>query len=111
MTEDEIDGHERRLDRIFPPPFSIEVVLEALKGAGFSSNISEEIVDFSNEDAERFVLVPRLAEIAAPLLQGEERDNAIKGALNSALKSIADEGKGSDEAYRSHWVYGCHKLI
>jgi len=111
MTEDEIDGHERRLDRIFPPPFSIEVVLEALEGAGFSSDISEEVVDFSNEDAERFVLVPRLAEIAAPLQQGEERDNAIKRALNTALKSIADEGKGSDEAYRSHWVYGCHKLI
>ncbi len=111
MTEDEIEGHERRLDRIFPPPFSIEVVLEALEGAGFSSDISEEVVDFSNEDAERFVLVPRLAEIAAPLQQGEERDNAIKRALNTALKSIADEGKGSDEAYRSHWVYGCHKLI
>jgi len=49
--------------------------------------------------------------VTAPLQQGEERDNAIKRALNTALKSIADEGKGSDEAYRSHWVYGCHKLI
>jgi hypothetical protein len=111
MAGDEIDRHERRLDRIFPSPFSIEVILEALKDVGFSSDISEEVVDFSNEDAERFVLVPRLAEIAAPLLQGDERENAIKGALNTALKSIADEGKGSKEAYRSHWIYGCHKLI
>jgi len=111
MAGDEIDRHERRLDKIFPSPFSIEVILEALKDAGFSSDISEEVVDFSNEDAERFVLVPRLAEIAAPLLQGEERENAIKRALNTALKSIADEGKGSEEAYRSHWIYGCHKLI
>ena len=111
MGDDEIDKHERRLDRIFPLPFSIEVVLEALKDAGFSSDISEEVVDFSNEDAEKFVLVPRLAEIAAPLLQGEERNNAIRSALNTALKSIADDGKGSESSYRSHWVFGCHKLI
>ena len=111
MGDDEMEKHERRLDRIFPSPFSIEVVLESLKDAGFSSDISEEVVDFSNDDAERFVLVPRLAEIAAPLLKGEERNNAIRGALKTALKSIADDGRGSERAYRSHWVFGCHKLI
>ena len=111
MSEDEKGRHERRLDRIFPVPLSIEVVKEALAGAGFSTEISDKVVSFSKEDAESFALVPRLSEIAAPLQVGDERDNAIRRALDKALKSIAEDGKGNDEGYRSHWVYGFHKLI
>jgi SAM-dependent methyltransferase len=110
MADDEKDGHERRLDRIFPSPLSIDVVLGALREAGFSSEIQDKVVSFSREDAENFVLVPRLAEIASPLHLGEERDDAIRGALDSALRSIADEGRGNDEEYRSHWVFGRHWL-
>ena len=72
MSDEERNKSEKRLDRIFPLPFSVEVITDAL-GAGFSSEISEKVVRFSNDDAERFVLVPRLAEIAAPLLKGIER--------------------------------------
>ena len=111
MSEDEKGRHERRLDRIFPVPLSIEVVKEALAGAGFSTEISDKVVSFSKEDAESFALVPRLSEIAAPLQVGDERDNAIRRALDKALKSIAKDGKGNDEEYRSHWVYGFHRLI
>ena len=110
MADDEKEFHERRLDRIFPNPMSIEVVLEALSGAGFSSDLQGKVVPFSREDAENFVLVPRLAEIASPLHLGEERDNAIRGALDTALGSIADEGRGNYDEYRSHWVFGRHWL-
>jgi hypothetical protein len=89
---------------------SIDVVLGALSEAGFSSDIQDKVVAFSREDAENFVLVPRLAEIASPLHLGEERDDAIRGALDSALRSIADEGRGDEEEYRSHWVFGRHWL-
>ena len=100
---------EKRLDRIFPIPFPIEVIFEAFSGAGFSNEISERIVHFSNEDAENFILVPRLAEIAAPLMEGDERDTAIKKSLEIALSNIKNQGLGSDTGYRSHWVYGLHK--
>ena len=59
---------------------------------------------------ERLALVPRLSEVAAPLLLGEERDKAIRGALKVALAEIAEQGKGSHTEYRSHWVYGVHRL-
>ena len=111
MAEAEIEKFERRLDRIFPSPISIQVVLDALENAGFSSEISDEVVNFSHDDARRFALVPRLAEIAAPLPEGNIRDKAIVQALNSAMKSIEDDGRGCKNEYRSHWVYGCHKLV
>ena len=110
MSVDEKAAHERRLDRIFPPPMSIKVVLGALSEAGFSSEIHDKVVSFSKEDAERFVLVPRLAEIGSPLQVGDERNDAIKRALETALNSIAIEGMGTEDAYRSHWVFGCHRL-
>ena len=68
------------------------------------------MVGFSNDDAERFALDPRLSEVAAPLLLGEERDEAIRGALKVALAEIAEQGKGSHTESRSQWVYGVHRL-
>ena len=110
MTEDEVGRHERRLDRIFPTPLSIEVILIALSDAGFSSEIHDMVIPFSREDAENFALVPRLAEIASPLQVGDERDEAIKEALKRALNSIENEGRGNERGYRSHWIFGCHRL-
>ena len=110
MAKRDAERSERRLDRIFPLPFPVEVILDAMSEAGFSTEISEKVVHFSNEDAERFVLVPRLAEIAAPLLEGDERDNAIRSALSSALSIIEAQGKGTGYSYRSHWIYGFHRL-
>ena len=88
----------------------MDVILDALSEVGFSSEIHDEVVGFSNNDAERFALVPRLSEIAAPLLPGEERDEAIRAALKIALAEIAELGRGSHSEYRSHWVYGVHRL-
>ena len=110
MGELESQKSERRLDRIFPSPFPVEIILDAMSDAGFSTELSERVVEFSNLDAERFVLVPRLAEIAAPLLAGEERDNAIRKALGISLSRIANQGKGEGDHYRSHWIYGLHCL-
>ena len=110
MAKRDAERSERRLDRIFPLPFPVEVILDAMSEAGFSTEISEKVVHFSNEDAERFVLVPRLAEIAAPLLEGDERDKAIRSALSSALSAIEAQGKGTGCSYRSHWIYGFHRL-
>ena len=110
MSSEEVLQHEGRLDRIFPGPYSMDVILDALSAVGFSSETHDEVVGFSNDDAERFALVPRLSEIAAPLLHGEERDEAIRGALKIALAGIAEQGKGSHSEYRSHWVYGVHRL-
>ncbi len=110
MAKGDADRSERRLDRIFPLPFPVEVILDAMSEAGFSTEISEKVVDFSKDDAERFVLVPRLAEIAAPLLEGEERNNAIRTALKSALSEIEAQGKGTGTSYRSHWIYGLHEI-
>ena len=110
MSSSEAERSEKRLDRIFPLPFPVEVVLDSLTDAGFTSEVSDKVVEFSNEDAQNFVLVPRLAEIAAPLLVGSERDKALLTALGSALSSIAEQGKGTESGYRSHWVYGLHKI-
>ena len=109
MSGEDRNKSEKRLDRIFPLPFSVEVITDALGGAGFSSEVSEKVVRFSNDDAERFVLVPRLAEIAAPLLKGLEREDAIKRALKVSLEELANQGKADGLAYRSHWIYGCHR--
>ena len=110
MSVDEKEGHERRLDQIFPSPMPVEVVVRALSEAGFSSEMNDKVIPFSREDAENFALVPRLAEIASPLQVGDDRDGAIRGALETALNSISDEGKGTEREYRSYWVFGCHRL-
>ncbi len=110
MSVDEKEGHERRLDQIFPSPMPVEVVVRALSEAGFSSEMNDKVIPFSREDAENFALVPRLAEIASPLQVGDDRDGAIRCALETALNSISDEGKGTEGEYRSYWVFGCHRL-
>jgi len=68
------------------------------------------VVDFDAEDAERFILVPRLAEIAAPLIEGEQRDEAIRDALAQVLAEMETAGTATSQGYRSHWVYGRHSL-
>ena len=108
MEAEDAARAERRVDRIFPIPFSIEILMRAISSAGLMSRISDHVVDFSNEDAERFILVPRLAEIAAPLIEGEERDSAIRSAIASVLSKMRDAGTAHETAYRSHWVYGFH---
>ena len=110
LSNEEANKSEKRLDRIFPLPFPVEVIIDSMKEAGFTTQISEKVVEFENGDAERFVLVPRLAEIAAPLMKGEERDNEIRKALKIALARIVDDGKGTASSYRSHWIYGTHRL-
>ena len=110
LSESLGNSTEKRLDRIFPIPFPIEALIESFSGAGFSNQVSEKVILFENDDAESFILVPRLAEIAAPLIEGKDRDGAIKKALKEALSMIRDQGLGSNSGYRSHWVYGCHKF-
>jgi hypothetical protein len=110
MEEEEERNAERRADRIFPEPFSIDVILDAFNAAGFSSTITDHVVGFSNEDAKRFILGPRLSEIAAPLLIGEERDNAVTTAITAVLAEMREAGTASEKEYRSHWVYGHHIL-
>ena len=110
LSNEESNKSEKRLDRIFPLPFPVEVIVDSMREAGFNTEISEKIVEFENDDAERFVLVPRLAEIAAPLIKGKQRDKEIKKALKVALRRIADSGRGTDSSYRSHWIYGIHRL-
>ena len=110
LSNEEANKSEKRLDRIFPLPFPVEVIIDSMRDAGFTTQISEKIVEFEKDDAERFVLVPRLAEIAAPLMKGEKRDDEIKKALKLSLGRIADDGKGTDSSYRSHWIYGTHRL-
>ena len=110
MSAEDALQHESRLDRIFPGPYSMDTILDALGAVGFSCETHDEVIGFSNADAERFALVPRLSEIAAPLLVGEERDEAVRGALKKALAKIAEQGKGEESEYRSHWVYGVHRL-
>ena len=110
LSDEEANKSEKRLDKIFPLPFPVEVIIDSMRDAGFTTQISEKVVEFENDDAERFVLVPRLAEIAAPLIKGEQRDNEIRKALKVALKRIAEDGRGTDSSYRSHWIYGTHRL-
>jgi len=110
MRDEDAARAERRVDRIFPIPFTIDLIQEALSNAGFTSDISDRIVNFSNEDAERFILVPRLAEIAAPLIEGDERDTAIRGAIGEALLRMREAGTAFESGYRSHWLYGLHTI-
>lgn len=108
MAVEDAERSERRIDRIFPVPFSIEILMRAISSAGLLSSISDHVVEFSNEDAERFILVPRLAEIAAPLMKGEERDSAISFAIKKVLNEMRKNGTANDTGYRSYWVYGFH---
>ena len=110
LSNEEANKSEKRLDKIFPLPFPVEVIIDSMKEAGFNTEISEKVVEFENDDAERFVLVPRLAEIANPLMKGKQRDDEIKNALKFALGRIAEDGRGTDSSYRSHWIYGTHRL-
>jgi cephalosporin hydroxylase len=110
MGEVDAQRAEHRADRIFPKPFSLDVILDAFDSAGFSGTITDHIVGFSNEDAKRFILVPRLSEIAAPLVEGEERNKAVSEAIAAVLKQMRKIGTASDEGYRSHWIYGYHTL-
>ena len=110
MREEDAARAERRVDRIFPIPFTIDLIQDALADAGFTGEISDHIVSFSNEDAERFILVPRLAEIAAPLIEGDERDTAIRGAIGEVLLQMREVGTASESGYRSHWLYGLHTI-
>ena len=104
------EGTERRIDRIFPEPYEIGEMISALESAGFSTELSDRIVDFDEGDAERFILVPRLAEIAAPLMEGKQRISAIKGALAEVMEVMREEGTAFESGYRSHWVYGVHRI-
>jgi SAM-dependent methyltransferase len=110
MAAEDAARAERRVDRIFPVPFSIEVLMRAISSAGLMSRISDHVVEFSNEDAERFILVPRLAEIAAPLIEGDERDAAIRSAIAKVLANMREAGTAGESSYRSYWVYGYHVL-
>ena len=110
LSNEEANKTEKRLEKIFPLPFPVEVIIDSMKEAGFNTEISEKVVEFENDDAERFVLVPRLAEIANPLMKGKQRDDEIKNALKFALGRIAEDGRGTDSSYRSHWIYGTHRL-
>jgi hypothetical protein len=110
MREEDAVRAERRVDRIFPVPFTVDVIVEALTNAGFTSEISDQIVNFSNDDAARFILVPRLAEIAAPLIEGEKRSSAIREAVGYVLSQMREAGTASDSGYRSHWLYGLHAI-
>lgn len=110
MAAEDAARAEKRVDRIFPVPFSIEVMLEAFESAGLTSRISDHVVGFANQDAERFILVPRLAEIAAPLIEGGERDAAIRSAVAAVLSDMREAGTASNNGYRSHWVYGFHTV-
>jgi hypothetical protein len=86
------------------------VLTEAFAKAGLTSQISDHVVGFDNQDAERFILVPRLAEIAAPLIEGVERNVAIKDAISTVLSTMRAAGTASELEYRSHWVYGLHTI-
>mgnify|MGYP001225898927 CR=1 FL=1 len=110
MEDGDAQKSERRADRIFPTPFSIDIMLDAFTSAGFSNRISDHVVGFSNVDAERFILVPRLSEIAAPLIEGDERDNAVRTAITTVLEQMRKAGTASNKEYRSHWVYGYHTI-
>ena len=110
MREEDAARAERRVDRIFPVPFTVDVIVEALTNAGFTSEISDQIVNFSNDDAARFILVPRLAEIAAPLIEGEKRNSAIRESVGYVLSQMREAGTASDSGYRSHWLYGLHAI-
>ena len=111
MAEEDAIRAERRVDRIFPVPFSVDAILDPLTEAGFTNEVTDHVVEFSNEDAERFILVPRLAEIAAPLMQGKVRDDSIREVLSIALSDMRKSGCASTDSYRSHWVYGLHSLM
>ena len=110
MNVDDASSFERRVDRIFPIPYFIDIILDAFDSAGMNSQLTSHVVEFTSEDAERFILVPRLAAIAAPLHEGDERDSAIKDAIRAVLTKMSSEGTANEVAYRSHWVYGFHKL-
>ena len=45
MGKNESDKSERRLDRIFPSPFPVEIILDAMSDAGFSTELSDRVVE------------------------------------------------------------------
>jgi len=101
---------ERAADAIFPEPPDVSIMLNAVEGAGMSSRIATEQIEMSLDDAERFILVPRLSDVAAPLDSGEQRDQLIRSALEASFTAMREGGKADDDVYRIHWTFGVHEL-
>ncbi len=59
---------EGKIDKIFPKPFHLSSMAEAFSGTNFNVDFKDSVIDFGFEDAVRFINVPRLSEIAAPLM-------------------------------------------
>ncbi len=110
MAAEDAARAERRIDRIFPVSFSVDVLREAFNSVGFGGSISDHVIGFANDDAERFILVPRLAQIAAPLIVGGGRNTAIRETIQFVLARMRAAGTASSDEYHSHWVYGYHTL-
>ena len=110
LDEDARIRCEKVADSIFPQPPDISMLIDAAKAAGFDLHIDTEEISMSFVDAERFILVPRLAEVASPLPAGEHRDALICSALEVVFASMQASNQADDKWYRIHWTYGKNRV-
>lgn len=111
MDISEYNIMEEKIDRIFPESQLINNYEEIFTENGLSSEFHSLVVNFSYDDMERFILVPRLSEIALPLPPGNQRELKIKQYLKMVFEKMIESGSADRNFFRSHWTYGIHKKI
>lgn len=97
--------------RIFPRPPTADIITGAIDAVGFQSEYSTLEVNMADADALRFVLVPRLAAVAAGIEDEEARTALIKRCLAETLNELRASGQADENGYRSHWTYGMHQKL
>ena len=97
--------------RIFPTPPTAEIITDAIDAVGFQSEYSTLEVSMADEDALRFILVPRLAAVAAGIEDEAARTALIERCLAETLDELRASGQADENGYRSHWTYGEHQKL
>jgi SAM-dependent methyltransferase len=97
--------------RIFPTPPTVDIITDAMDDVGFQSEYSTLEVSMTDTDALRFILVPRLAAVAAGIKDEAARTALIKRCLDETLDELRASGQADENGYRSHWTYGEHQKL
>jgi hypothetical protein len=97
--------------RIFPTPPTGDIITNSIDAVGFQSEYSTLEVCMTDADALRFILVPRLAAVAAGIKDEAARTALIERCLAETLDELRASGQADENGYRSHWTYGEHQKL
>ncbi|MDC0056366.1 class I SAM-dependent methyltransferase [Deltaproteobacteria bacterium] len=111
--DDELQAQRilQKTGRIFPTPPKMNIITDAIDAVGFQSEYTTLEVSMADVDALRFILVPRLAAVAAGIEDESVRTVLIERCLAETLEELRASGQADENGYRSHWIYGAHQKL